>query len=98
VVVVLGHEGCGAVSAVLEGASGSDSLETILADIRPAIAAAQERGGQVLDTAVRQNVMNAASALPARSVVLRSRLESGDLLIVPLCYRLESGRVERLEF
>lgn len=95
-VVVLGHEKCGAVQAVVENAEGTESLEIILDEIRPAVAEAREQGGDVLDLAVRANTMQTAETLASRSDVLLSRLESGDLLIVPLLYRLESGWVEPL--
>jgi len=97
VVVVLGHEQCGAVQAALEGAEASAPLELILNEIRPAIKEAQERGSPLLETVVRIHATNVASALAERSRMIQSRVESGELLIAPLLYDLGSGLVERLD-
>jgi carbonic anhydrase len=96
VVAVLGHHGCGAVQAVLDGAGGTECQKIILGEIGPAVAEARERGGPPLETAVRVHAVNVARTLVARSKTIRSQVESGTLMVVPLLYNLESGRVERL--
>jgi len=97
VVVVLGHEGCGAVQATLEGAGATDAIEVILSEIRPAATEARKRSDRPLEEAVRIHARSVAEALVARSETVRKRVESGDLRIAPFLYQLESGRVEPLD-
>lgn len=93
-VVVLGHSGCGAVSAALhEEASGerstSPSLRAVLDRIAPAI-----RGMSDVDEAVRANVDRAVQELLDASDILRARAEEGGLRVVGAEYDLESGAVD----
>ena len=87
---------CGAVQAALEEAPSTDSLAAILDEIRPALRGTPPDGGDRLDAAVRANTVLVAKALVARSETLRSRAQSGNLLVVPLLYDLKSGQVEQL--
>jgi carbonic anhydrase len=98
VVGVLGHEGCGAVEAALDGSAATESLRSIIDEITPALRELGREGdGDPLDAAVRANSIHVADALLTRSEVLRERVAEGRLLIVPLLYRLASGSVERLD-
>jgi carbonic anhydrase len=90
-IVVLGHEGCGAVKAALEIDKAPGHINTLLHDIRPAIKAAQSEAGNALANTVREN---------ARLVAEKIRKEAtfGDLAsqvhIVTAYYHLNTGAVE----
>jgi carbonic anhydrase len=100
-VVVLGHEKCGAVKATLEAveknspAMGND-IDALVAAIRPAVAQAEEENGaDKLDAAVRHNVLNIVADL-ATMPVLGAAVTAGSLKIVGARYDLDTGAVEFL--
>jgi carbonic anhydrase len=97
-VVVMGHEKCGAVKATVEAVekstapSGND-IDTLVAAIRPAVEeAVTEHATDVLEAAVRYNVGNVVAKLTADNV-LRSAVSAGKLRIVGARYGLSDGRV-----
>jgi len=102
-VVVLGHEGCGAIAAVINtplGAStGSPHLDALLSDIRPRLAGVAP-APPATKSVLRESAANAvgvADDLPRRSAVIKARLAAGKLIVQPALYHLGSGRVEWLE-
>lgn len=86
-VVVMGHQRCGAVDAALHGGPLPGHLPSLTKEIGPAVAEAQGMPGDVLDNAVRANV---------RRVVrrLKDSLHHPDLIVVGAYYDLDTGRVE----
>src|SRR5262245_22157340 len=57
-VVVMGHQKCGAVTAAAEGGEASGHLPTLLQAIRPAVEKAAGLPGDRIDNAIRLNVEN----------------------------------------
>ncbi len=99
-IVVLGHEQCGTVTAALSGEPmPTPSLSALMGHIRPGIekACANAVGEERLRCAIEANVNESAAQLVAASPVLRERLEQGNLLIVRALYPLGSGRVMELD-
>lgn len=92
VLMVLGHSGCGAVSATLEGAAGPGQIGALYERIAPALEGAHHD----LDTAIERNVQLQLRLL-ARSPVIAELRRAGELLLVGGVYDLASGRVRRLE-
>jgi len=102
-VVVLGHSGCGAVTAALDVLAGAPSLsphlETIVARIRPSLpepAAAAADHAAALDAAVRANVAATAATVRHESDLLRPLAASGELLVAGAVYDLATGEVDWL--
>ncbi|MEN0059328.1 MAG: carbonic anhydrase, partial [Bdellovibrio sp.] len=98
-IVVLGHESCGAVRASLsslQGASmGSPALEGLVKDIKPRVrqyASTQPSQGLLQES--WSNVEGVSKDLIERSALLRDATASGELKIVRALYHLESGQVE----
>jgi carbonic anhydrase len=96
VVLVLGHTGCGAVTATLDYLEHPVPLPgrifSLVDGIAPAVGSAQS-----VDDGVRLNAANAARALSDQSSVLREAVENGTIRIAAAVYDLHSGRVELLE-
>jgi carbonic anhydrase len=96
-IVVMGHESCGAVKAALataEGSSaGSPDLDKLVADIKPRLPASAAPSPNVIEES-KINANGVARDLLARSTLLRERVNIGKIKIVPAMYYLGSGRVE----
>src|SRR5471032_2885141 len=54
-IVVLGHERCGAVTAALGGGSAPGHINSLVRDIQPAVAASKGKDGDALTNAVHEN-------------------------------------------
>ena len=99
VLVVLGHEDCGAVAAAASGKKlPSPKLRSIVAKIRRAVDSVEGRaeGDELLRLAERANVHQSASDILCNSTLLQQKVESGKLAVVKALYRLRSGQVVRL--
>ena len=98
-VLVMGHERCGAVEAavqvVRDGASFPGSIGRMIEPIVPAVIRAQRRGGDLLDNAVRENVGGVVNRLrTASEPMLLDPLRAGKLRIVGARYDLDDGKVD----
>jgi carbonic anhydrase len=95
-VMILGHERCGAVTAALElaeaGGAVRGSIHSVLDALGPAI-----KPGTSVETAVRVNAQATAGALVERSAIVRDEVESDALRVVSALYSLDSGTVELLD-
>jgi carbonic anhydrase len=95
-VVVMGHERCGAVTAALElaeaGGRVEGSIHTVLDALGPAIGP-----GVSVDAAVRANAEATARAVVERSEIVRRAVESGKLRVIAAEYSLDSGKVALLD-
>ncbi len=97
-IVVLGHTNCGAVGAAVslpEAPPGH--IVTLINAIKPAATAVSARGGDQVNNAVRQNVINQVNELRQLESVLARGYDKGDLLIVGAVYDLANGKVEFLD-
>jgi carbonic anhydrase len=98
-VLVMGHEGCGAVKAALEE-EGDDEVGGVIAQIRPAVKPVLNQAEETRDIwteAVRANVWNTMNALIGQSEVIRETVQNGDISLVGAIFSLSSGRVSILE-
>ena len=68
--VVIGHQKCGAVTAAADGGAAEGHLPALIALIRPAIDAAKGRSGDLIDNAVRINVENVVRQVRGSTPVL----------------------------
>lgn len=99
VLLVLGHENCGAVSAVASVQRIlTPNLESIVARIRPALKSVQGQaeGERLLRLAEQANVHQSAVDLLQNSSLLRQKVSTGKVRIFKALYRLNTGEVIRL--
>lgn len=92
-IVVLGHENCGAVKATLDGGKLPGHLPAIAKAIRPAVKASANRPGDALDNAVLENARLEANRVAHSKPILRKLVEEGKVRVVPARYDLHTGRV-----
>lgn len=94
--VVMGHQKCGAVTAACAGGKmPTANLQAIVDRIDPAVTEARTHASkdELVEAAVRQNVMQSAKDLLAGSEVLREAVHAGKLEIVEAVYSLDTGEV-----
>jgi carbonic anhydrase len=102
VVVVMGHESCGAVKAVLE--SGPVPLPGNLWSLQAAMSGllesvphpAGESAGIRLSHLVEANALRQAKVVLSRSSIVQHLCQAGKLSVVPAVYDLASGQVRFL--
>jgi carbonic anhydrase len=100
-VVVLGHEGCGAVTAAVEhaalGSELSGDLPAVVEPILPAVATTTGTPGDPVHNAVVANVAGTVARLRSHPGPLGTRARAGSLQVVGALYDLETGRVRLLD-
>ncbi len=96
-VMVLGHQRCGAVAATIEAvethAKPHGALAALVKTIKPAVLKARGRPRDLLDNAVTANVELTVRRLSA-SKILSGFIEKGKIRIVGARYDLATGKVE----
>ncbi|TAG87421.1 MAG: carbonic anhydrase [Oscillatoriales cyanobacterium] len=92
--VVLGHERCGAVKAALDGKPVPGHIGSLVRAIKPAVSATKGQPGDAWDNAVRANVKMSVKNLKARSPILAKAIKAGTLKVVGGRYDLDTGTVE----
>lgn len=95
--LVMGHEKCGAVKATIEtvekNASAEAEINWLVEGIRPAVEEAKAQSGDLLDNAVNANIALTVERLKS-SPILAEALQQGTLQIVGARYDLDTGSVE----
>ena len=94
VLIVMGHESCGAVGAAIGKVEAGPNIKTLLAYVDDAIAESGE--GADVNTVVKNNAIIQAKQILAKSAICRDAVEQGKLKIIPAYYNLDSGKVDLL--
>jgi carbonic anhydrase len=97
-IMVLGHERCGAVDATLKGGEVGGKLKSVVEAIKPAVAKAKAKGQtspgcDLLCSSVKSNARMVAEKLRKSSPALTEPIENGILRVVGAYYDLNSGVV-----
>ena len=99
-IMVLGHESCGAVDATIkslkDGTTLPGRLPALVAALAPAVKAAQGGAGDLLANATAQNVMLNAEKLRTTAPILKSFVDDKKVRVVGGVYELKSGQVRLL--
>src|SRR5262249_27440652 len=95
-VVVMGHQKCGAVTAAAEGGEAHGHLPALIEAIRPAVEKAKGLPGDHIENAVRINVENVVRQLRESEPVLKELVGKQQLRIVGAVYSLDTGKVDWL--
>lgn len=97
-IVVMGHERCGAVAAavtiVRDGTSFPGAIGEMVGPILPAAIRARSEQGDWVDNAVRRNVVDVVERLKISGKLIEDPLATGKLRIVGARYDLDDGRVD----
>jgi len=99
VLVVLGHEKCGAVAAAASGEKmPTANLDAIVKRIFPVIEKYTicAQGDQLLGLAVEANVQQSARDVVSESPILQKEVAEQKLTVIRAVYKLKTGEVVRL--
>lgn len=101
-ILVLGHEHCGAVKGAIDGVE-LGNITAMLANIRPAVDHFTDYEGdkssqnqEFVEMVAEQNVRQTIDRIRERSPILREMEESGEIEIVGGIYEMKTGIVEML--
>jgi len=98
--VVLGHEKCGAVDAAIktvkDGAELPGHLPHLVEHIRPAVQAAMKEPGDLLANAIRENVRLTVEDLKTATPVLTRYVAEEKIRVVGGIYQLKTGGIDWL--
>jgi carbonic anhydrase len=92
VLMVMGHERCGAVTAAVQNESLLGDISTFVKAIKPAVEKVKSQPGDAVENAVVANVQYQIEQLK-HSKLLTEQVQSGKLKIVGGRYDLDTGRV-----
>ncbi len=92
-IVVLGHERCGAVKAVVENTPLPPQINSLVPYIQPAVNSVQGQPGDKLENSVIANVRYQVLTLRASSAILSQAISNRTLDIVGGRYDLDTGAV-----
>ena len=97
VIVVMGHQSCGAVTAACSGAKAeSVNLDAVQSPIASSCAKIDPKRPETLDLAVRDHVHRVAQEVLARSEILRKAFDDGKLTVIEVYYSLDTGEATKL--
>jgi carbonic anhydrase len=101
-VVILGHESCGAVKAAIEDVH-LGNITAMLAKIKPALIKSKDFTGEknseneaYVEYVVKNNVRNTIEMVRSKSPVLKAMEVKGEIKIVGAYYDLKTGEVKFL--
>jgi carbonic anhydrase len=99
-VVVLGHDGCGAVQATLDAHAGGmipgGYVRNVVELVTPSVLAAKRRGIEDVDGVVHEHALATAALLVERSAAIGERVADGRCSVVAAGYQLTDGNVHLL--
>jgi carbonic anhydrase len=99
-IVVLGHERCGAVAAacdvVSKHATFPGSIGPMVAAIVPAARAVKDKPGDFVDNAVRESARRTAVQVAVKSKIVADLVAAGKVKVLAARYDLDTGKVEYL--
>lgn len=97
-IVVLGHDSCGAVSAALQsaqsGAMPSGYVRDLVERILPSVLSARRAGSETVNETVEEHVKQTVTRLNNHSRALHDAVQEGRTAVVGVTYRLAEGRAD----
>ena len=92
-VLVLGHQKCGAVQAAVRGGEVPGKIQRLVEALQPALAKAKSLSGDLVENTVRANVERVVDLLKKSNPIMTELIHAGKIKVVGGYYSLETGRV-----
>ena len=96
-IMVLGHEKCGAVSAAVEGGIAPGHIKALVAAIQPSVEASAKEPGDRIHNCVIANARRVARQVRESEPVLKDAVEKHGVRVVAADYALDTGKVNLLD-
>ena len=97
-IVIMGHQDCGAIAATLSGKSETKYIKSLEESIQPAVNDCVKNGREVnSDNVVKAHVMQDINELLSQDTDLVKYMKENNVKIVPAYYHLDTGKVEFLK-
>jgi len=96
-IIVVGHEKCGAVQAAVAGGEVPGHIHSITDDLAPVVAQTKDLPGDKVDNVVRANALRDAEILAHVEPIIKEAADAHKLLIVAARYDLHTGKIELLK-
>lgn len=93
-IVIMGHQDCGAVAATLSGTHETKYIESLKRSIEPAVKKCEKEGNVSSDAVVKAHVILDIQELLSQDTELNKYMKENNVKIVPAYYHLDSGKVE----
>jgi carbonic anhydrase len=97
-ILVLGHQRCGAVDAARETIAAKGKapghIESLVQAIKPAVEATAKDD---LDATIKANVKNVVQSLRSSTPILKAKVDSGEIQVIGGYYSLDTGAVTFLD-
>lgn len=97
-IVIMGHQDCGAIAATLSGKSETKYIKSLEDSIQPAVEDCIKNGQEVnSDNVVKAHVMQDINELMSQDTELVKYMKEHNVKLVPAYYHLDTGVVEFLK-
>jgi len=97
-IVVLGHQSCGAVDAAMKTVAAKGKapghIQSLVTAIKPVVDSTPKGD---LDTMIKANVKHVVDTLRSSTPILKGRVDSGDVQVIGGYYTLDTGAVTFLD-
>lgn len=100
-ILVLGHDECGAIRATMNSTEGQimpkgEFIHNLVERIAPTVLAAKANGLHEIDEITDLHVRDTINEMIARSSLIAQRIESGKLAVVGANYKLTLGEIQEI--
>jgi len=96
-IMVLGHEKCGAVSAAVEGGEPAGHLKALVTAIQPSVEATAGQAGDKIHNCVVANARRVAQQIRESQPILQEYVKQKKLKVVAADYALDTSKVTLLD-
>lgn len=97
-IVVLGHDSCGAVRATIDALDGGNVpggfIRSVVEKVTPSILIGRREGLTGVDELEARHVMETSRLLMQRSMTISQRVATGELAIASVTYKLQDGKAK----
>lgn len=93
-VLILGHDDCGAINKTVNNETNSFFLREIIEKILPAVEEAKKQEGDLHYNAAVNNIKNQVNILKNAGKIISSLVEKGEVLVTGGCYCINCGKID----
>jgi carbonic anhydrase len=93
-IVVLGHENCGAVKAAVNHETSAGKINSLMYYIEPALNCVFSSAENLLERVIRTHVRHMVDLISSAEPILSIECQKGNLTVLPAYYSLSTGKVD----